>query len=107
MIMNKEQYRNKRSQYEKYVVMAHSKTHNLPLSYDGYLRFKELTEVVDKIANSASDSKQYLHGNEMYEKKITQSEALRILDNIYNGEWNATTAKCLLVANQIGMNIKR
>ena len=99
--------RHKKSQYEKYVIMAHSKTHNLPLSYDGYLRFKELTEVVDKIANSASDSKQYLHGNEMYEKKITQSEALRILDNIYNGEWNATTAKCLLVANQIGMNIKR
>jgi hypothetical protein len=69
--------------------------------------FKELAEVIDKIANTASDSNQYLHGNEMYEKKITQSEALRILDNIYNGEWNATTAKCLLVANQIGMNIKR
>jgi hypothetical protein len=99
--------RHKKSQYEKYVVMAHSRTHSLPLSYDGYLRFKELTEVVDKIANSASDSKQYLHGNEMYEKKITQSEALRILDNIYNGEWNATTEKCLLVANQIGMNLKR
>ena len=72
----------------------------------GYLKFKELTEVIDKIANSASDSKQYLHGNEMHEKKITQSEALRILDNIYNGEWNATTEKCLLVANQIGMNLK-
>ena len=33
--------RHKKSQYEKYVIMAHSKTHNLPLSYDGYLRFKE------------------------------------------------------------------
>ena len=98
--------KHKRSQYEKYICMSHSQTSKLPLSYDGYLRFKELTEVVDKIANSASDSKQYLHGNEMYEKKITQSEALRILDNIYNGEWNATTEKCLLVANQIGMNIK-
>ena len=99
--------KHKKSQYEKYVVMAHSQTYNLPLSYDGYLRFKELTEVVDKIANSASDSKQYLYGNEMYEKKITQSEALKILDNIYNGKWNATTEKCLLVANQIGMNLKR
>ena len=107
MIMNKEQYRNKRSQYEKYVVMAHSQTYQLGLNYMSFLVFKELTEVIEKISNTASDSNQYLHGNEMYEKKITQSEALRILDNIYNGEWNATTAKCLLVANQIGMNIKR
>ena len=42
----------------------------------------------------------------MYEKKSNQSEAIRINDNIYNGEWNATTEKCLLVANQIGMNLK-
>ena len=98
--------RHNKSQYEKYVVMAHSQTHSLPLSYTGYLKFKELTEVIDKISNSASDSKQYLHNNEMYDKKITQSEALTILDNIYNGKWNATTAKCLLVASQIGMNIK-
>jgi|TARA_B100000902_G_scaffold226143_1_gene214706 hypothetical protein len=98
--------KHKKSQYEKYVVMAHSQTHSLPLSYTGYLKFKELTEVIDKISNSASDSKQYLHNNEMYDKKITQSEALTILDNIYNGKWNATTAKCLLVASQIGMNIK-
>ena len=87
--------------------MAHSQTNKLKLSYDGYLRFKELTEVIDKISNSASDSKSYLYGNEMYQKKITQSEALKILDNIYNGKWNATTEKCLLVANQIGMNLKR
>ncbi len=86
--------------------MAHSQTNKLKLSYDGYLRFKELTEVIDKISNSASDSKSYLYGNEMYQKKITQSEALKILDNIYNGKWDATTEKCLLVANQIGMNIK-
>ena len=98
--------RHKKSQYEKYVVMAHSQTNKLKLSYDGYLRFKELTEVIDKISNSASDSKSYLYGNEMYQKKITQTEALTILDNIYNGKWNATTEKCLLVANQIGMNIK-
>ena len=106
MIQEKNSARHKTSQYEKYVVMAHSQTNQLALSYDGYLRFKELTEVIDKISNSASDSKSYLYGNEMYQKKITQSEALKILDNIYNGKWDATTEKCLLVANQIGMNIK-
>ena len=98
--------RHKKSPYERYICMAHSQTTQLSLSYTGYLRFKELTEVLDKIANSASDSKQYLYANEMYQKKITQSEALTILDNIYNGKWNATTAKCVLVANQIGMNLK-
>ena len=99
--------RHKKSPYERYICMAHSQTTQLSLSYTGYLRFKELTEVIDKIANSASDSKQYLYANEMYQKKITQSEALTILDNIYNGKWNATTAKCVLVANHIGMNLKR
>ena len=105
-MIQKSNARHKKSQYEKYVVMAHSQTNKLKLSYDGYLRFKELTEVIDKISNSASDSKSYLYGNEMYQKKITQSEALKILDNIYNGKWDATTEKCILVANQIGMNIK-
>ena len=105
-MIQKSNPRHKRSQYEQYVVMAHSQTNKLSLSYIGYLKFKELTEVIDKIANSASDSKQYLHNNEMYQKKITQSEALNILDNIYNGKWNATTEKCILVANQIGMNLK-
>ena len=105
-MIQKSNARHKKSQYEKHVVMAHSQTNKLKLSYDGYLRFKELTEVIDKISNSASDSKSYLYGNEMYQKKITQSEALKILDNIYNGKWDATTEKCLLVANQIGMNIK-
>ena len=86
-MIQKSNARHKKSQYEKYVVMAHSQTNKLKLSYDGYLRFKELTEVIDKISNSASDSKSYLYGNEMYQKKITQSEALKILDNIYNGKW--------------------
>ena len=107
MIQEKNSARHKTSQYEKYVVMAHSQTNQLALSYDGYLRFKELMEVLNKIANTSSDSKQYLHGGEMLNKKITQSEALTILDNIYSGKWNATTVKCISVANQIGLNLKR
>jgi hypothetical protein len=98
--------KHKRSQYEKYICMAHSQTSKLPLSYDGYLRFKELMEVLNSIGNSAADSNQFLYGGEMVTKKVSQTEALTILDNIYNGKWNATTAKCLLVASQIGMNIK-
>ena len=98
--------RYKPNQYEKYVVMAHSQTCQLPLNYESYLRFKDLIEVLGVIANSSSDSNQYLYKNEMWNKKVTQQEALTILDNIYSGKWNATTAKCLLIANQIGMNIR-
>ena len=107
MIQEKNSARHKTSQYEKYVVMAHSQTNQLALSYDGYLRFKELMEVLNSISNSSSDSKQFLFGGEMLTKKVSQTEALTILDNIYNGTWNATTEKCLLVASQIGMNLKR
>ena len=98
--------KHKRSQYEKYICMAHSQTSKLPLSYDGYLRFKDLLEVLSSIGNSSSDSNQFLYGGELITKKVSQTEALTILDNIYNGKWNATTEKCLLVANQIGMNLK-
>ena len=106
-MIQKSNPRHKRSQYEQYVVMAHSQTNKIPLSYDGYLRFKGLMEVLNSIGNSSSDSKQFLYGGEMVTKKVSQTEPLTILDNIYNGIWNATTEKCLLVANQIGMNLKR
>jgi hypothetical protein len=86
--------------------MAHTHTHQLGVSYEAYLKFTKLIDVLDNISNSASDSNQYLYANELYNKKITQSDALTILDNIYNGKWNATTAKCILVANQVGLNIK-
>ena len=99
--------RHKKSPYERYICMAHSQTTQLSLSYTGYLRFKELMEVLNSISNSSSDSKQFLFGGEMLTKKVSQTEALTILDNIYNGIWNATTEKCLLVANHIGMNLKR
>ena len=104
--MIKLQQRYEPNQYEKYVVMAHSQTTKLPLNYVSYLRFRDLIEVLDVIANSSSDSNEYLFRNEMWRKKVTQQEALTILDNIYKGRWNATTEKCLLVANQIGINIR-
>ena len=98
--------RHRRSSYEKYICMAHSQTKQLPLNYVSYLRVKDVMEVLSVISNTAPDSGQYLLRNEMWNKKITQQESLNILDNIYNGKWNATTAKCMLVANQIGLNIK-
>jgi len=103
---NQTDARHKKSQYEKYICMAHTHTHQLGMSYQAYIKFTKLIDILNNISNSASDSNQYLYGNELYNKKITQSEALTILDNIYNGKWNATTAKCILVANQVGLNIK-
>ena len=103
---NQTHVRHNKSQYEKYICMAHTHTHQLGVSYEAYLKFTKLIDVLENISNSASDSNQYLYANELYNKKITQSDALTILDNIYNGKWNATTAKCMLVANQIGLNIK-
>lgn len=103
---NQTHVRHNKSQYEKYICMAHTHTHQLGVSYEAYLKFTKLIDVLENISNSASDSNQYLYANELYNKKISQSDALTILGNIYNGKWNATTAKCMLVANQVGLNIK-
>ena len=94
-MIQKSNPRHSKSQYEKYIIMAHSQTHRLPLSYDGYLRFKELMEVINSISNSSSDSKQFLFGGEMLTKKYPKlkhlpysiifimEHGMRLLKNVY------------------------
>ena len=41
----------------------------------------------------------------MIAKKITQSEAVTILSNIYSGKWDKVTALIKVVANQVGINL--
>jgi len=104
-MINKPKYRHKKSAYETYICMA-DETYKIAGSYEGYLKLKDVIVVLEKIANTSPDSVEFYYNKQMRKKKVTQSEALTILDNIYKGKWSATTAKCILVANQMGVNLK-
>jgi hypothetical protein len=74
-------------------------------SYESYLKLKDVLDVVEKISHTSSDSKEFLYDNQMIAKKITQSEAVTILSNIYSGKWDKVTALIKVVANQVGINL--
>ena len=76
------------SNHSKYVVLADNSNGKLVGNFTTYLNFLQVRDVIDNIA---------------FSDKSTYSSN----GNIYNGIWNATTEKCLLVANHIGMNLKR
>jgi len=95
------------SDYDVYIEMAHFHTNRLEVSYSGFIRFKKVKEVISSIANTNPDSKHFLYEGEIVPKKISQTEALSILDNIYKGKWDKTTAKCIRVANQVGIDLRK
>ena len=68
-------------------------------------RLMVVLDVVEKISHTSSDSKEFLYDNQMIAKKITQSEAVTILSNIYSGKWDKVTALIKVVANQVGINL--
>lgn len=100
--MKQEQF----SSYEKYLVMVSNYgADGIGYSYESYLKLKDVLDVVEKISNTSSDSKEFLYDNQMIAKKITQSEAVTILSNIYSGKWDKVTSLIKVVANQVGVNL--
>ena len=69
------------------------------------MKLKDVLDVVEKISHTSSDSKEFLYDNQMIAKKITQSEAVTILSNLYSGKWDKVTALIKVVANQVGINL--
>ena len=47
---NQTHARHKKSQYEKYICMAHTHTHQLGVSYEAYLKFTKLIDVLKSIS---------------------------------------------------------
>ena len=73
--------------------------------WSGYAKYLVLAskEVINNIA--FSDKSTYSSSGDIYIRKITSSEAKNILDNIEECKWTSTTAKIILVANQLKIRI--
>jgi len=93
----------KRSGYANYLNLSDKSGTRLKCNFTAYQEFKIIKEVINSIA--FSDKNTYLYNGNIYNRKITSQEAKNILSNIGDCRWNDSTAKMLLVANQLKIGI--
>ena len=68
------------SGYAKHLVLASKSGGKLRTNFNAYLEFKKIKEVINNIA--FTDKSTYSSDGDIYNRKITSSEAKSILDNI-------------------------
>ena len=89
--------KHKYSDYENYILLCEN-SKVFRLNYSHFLNFVEVRKFIKQIANVGSDTFNY-EGN-IYSKKITSSDAQRMLDNLSNYN-KCDYAMYRTVANQI------
>ena len=91
------------SDYAKFLVLASNSDGRLKPDYVAYLEFKKVKEVINNIA--FSDKSTYSSNGNIYNRKITSTDAKNILSNIDECKWNQKTSLMLLVASQLKLRI--
>ena len=95
--------KNKWSEYDKYLVLSDNSNCVLGGTYTHFLNFKKVLEVVMNIAHS--DKSSYLHDGNIYSRKVTSTDAKRILENVLDCKWTGTISQMKLIASQLGVKI--
>ena len=95
--------KNKWSEYDKYLVLSDNSNCVLGGTYTHFLNFKKVLEVVKNIAHS--DKSSYLHDGNIYSRKVTSTDAKRILENVLDCKWTGTISQMKLIASQLGVMI--
>ena len=93
----------KSNEYAKYLVLADDSNGVLNGTYESYLNFKRIKEVVNNIA--FTDKSTYSYEGDIYNRKISSTEAKNVINNLEGGVWNATTGLIKSVANQLKLRI--
>ena len=91
------------SDYAKYLVLSDKSSNSLRGNFTSYNDFKIVKEIINNIA--FSDKSSYLHNGDIYNRKITSTDAKNIISNLHDCKWNDKTALMLLVANQLKLRI--
>jgi len=91
------------SKYAKYLVLSDNSAGTLKGNFLNFQNFKIVREVINSIA--FSDKSTYLHNGNIYNRKITSSDAKTILANIDECKWTTKTGLMLSVANQLKLRI--
>jgi len=91
------------SNHSKYVVLADRSSGKLVGNYSTFNNFLKVKDIINNIA--FSDKLTYSSDGDIYNRKITSTDAKIILDNIEECTWNNKTSLMLLVANQLKLRI--
>ena len=91
------------SDYARYIVLSDNSSMDLKGNYQTFLNFKKVMEIVKNIASS--DKSSYLYEGDIYSRKITSTDAKKILNNVSQCKWTDSTSKIFLVASQMGLRI--
>ena len=91
------------SDYDKYLILADNSSGKLKDTYESFLNYKIVIDVINRIA--FTDKSTYSYNNNIYNKKITSEDAKKILGNVLNCKWTNTTAKLKIVGHQLGLII--
>ena len=91
------------SDYAKYLVLSDRSKNRFKSSFMHYQDFIIVKNVINSIA--FTDKSTYSYAGNIYNRKITSTEAKNILDNINKCKWTAVTSKLLIVASQLKLKI--
>ena len=91
------------SDYDKYIVISDKANSVLTGTYECFLNFREVMEIVKNIAHT--DKSSYLHEGNIYSRKVTSTDAKKILLDVMDCRWNNTTKQLKLIASQLGVRI--
>ena len=89
--------------YARYLVLSDRSGGILKGDYLTYQDFILVKDIVNRL--SLSDKSTYLYEGNIYNRKVTSTEAQNILKNINECTWNDTTKKMLLIASQLKVRI--
>tara|TARA_B100001564_G_C20130335_1_gene441986 strand:- start:90 stop:374 length:285 start_codon:yes stop_codon:yes gene_type:complete len=92
--------KSKYSEFDSYTVLCDN-SKGFKLGYENFLKFREVKKFINQIANKGGDT--FAYENDIYNKKITSSQAQNMLNGIFNNRCDYRTFK--LVANQLGVQI--
>ena len=91
------------SSHSKYVVLADNSNGKLVGNFTTYLNFLFVKDIINNIA--FSDKSTYSSNGNIYNRKITSTDAKTILTNLEDCKWTKKTSLMLLVANQLKIRI--
>ena len=95
--------KNQWSDYERYIVLSDKSLGKLNGTYSSFLNFRKAMDVVREI--SKSDKSSYLHDGNIYTRRISSTDAKKILLDVSECRWNHNTSEIRIVANQLSLKI--
>ena len=89
------------SDYGKYLVLADNSNTGLRDTYESFLNYKKVMEVLNNMAYT--DKSTYSYNSNIYKKRITSDDAKKIIHNVASCRWTDNTAKMKIIASQLGV----